>query len=68
MRAVRQALGLSQEKFARLLNVSVKTVTRWESGETRGALTLEQWLLVMGELTRLKVSLKDLHEQSSLVN
>jgi HSP20 family protein len=32
---IRKRLGLSQERFARLVDVSVQTVRRWESGLTR---------------------------------
>ena len=32
IRAVRYALALSQEMFARLLNVSIQTVQAWERG------------------------------------
>ena len=32
---IRKRLGLSQERFARLVEVSVQTVRRWESGLTR---------------------------------
>ena len=31
--AAREALGVSQEEFARLLDVDRKTVGRWERGE-----------------------------------
>lgn len=31
IRGLREALGLSQEELARLLGVSVRTVSRWES-------------------------------------
>lgn len=34
-REIRGQLGLSQERFAQLLGVSVQTVRRWESGLTR---------------------------------
>jgi DNA-binding transcriptional regulator YiaG len=35
IREVREAQALSQEAFARLLGVSVRTIARWESGESR---------------------------------
>lgn len=35
IRQLRERLGLSQERFARLLGVSLQTVRRWESGLTR---------------------------------
>jgi DNA-binding transcriptional regulator YiaG len=33
VKRIRKRLGLSQEAFARVLNVSWITVNRWESGE-----------------------------------
>lgn len=35
VRQIRTALNLSQSLFARLLNVSVKTVQAWEQGERK---------------------------------
>ncbi|MFQ5873399.1 MAG: helix-turn-helix domain-containing protein, partial [Dehalococcoidia bacterium] len=35
IRELRTGLGLSQERFAQLLSVSLQTVRRWESGLTR---------------------------------
>ncbi len=35
IKELRNGLGLSQERFARLLGVSLQTVRRWESGLTR---------------------------------
>ena len=35
IKKLRLVLGLSQERFARLLNVSLQTVRRWEEGLTK---------------------------------
>ena len=35
IKEIRGRLGLSQERFAQLLGVSLQTVRRWESGLTR---------------------------------
>jgi putative transcriptional regulator len=35
LRKIREDKALSQESFARLLGVSVRTVARWESGMSR---------------------------------
>lgn len=35
IRVVRESQALSQEAFARLLGVSVRTIARWESGVSR---------------------------------
>jgi len=34
MKGLRRVFNLSQERFARLIGVSVRTVARWEAGET----------------------------------
>src|SRR3989304_2641512 len=35
IKEIRMRLGISQERFAQLLSVSLQTVRRWESGLTR---------------------------------
>lgn len=40
----RLAAGMTQEEFAKSLGVSMKTVARWESGETQPALKRERQL------------------------
>ena len=35
LKAIRQAAGISQEKLAHRLNISVMTVSRWERGKHR---------------------------------
>lgn len=34
VKELREALGLTQEEFARMLGVSARTVSRWERGES----------------------------------
>lgn len=34
LRNLRHVLGLSQERFAQLVGVSVRTIARWEAGDT----------------------------------
>ncbi len=34
IREIRQALGISQERFASILGTTVVTVNRWENGKT----------------------------------
>lgn len=34
VKGLREALGLPQEEFARLIGVSARTVSRWENGES----------------------------------
>ena len=35
IKALRHALGLTQERFAQLLHVSIQTVQMWEQGRAR---------------------------------
>lgn len=32
---IRKSLGITQERFARLLNVSFTTINRWEKGRSK---------------------------------
>ncbi|WP_392532674.1 helix-turn-helix domain-containing protein [Nostoc sp. C117] len=60
IRALRQQLHLSQEKFAARLGVSLRTVNRWENGSTvpsQMALKLiEEMLQKMGESGKRQLS------------
>ncbi len=49
LRAIRQELGLSQTDLARMVDVSFKTISHWESGYSEPSLEL---------LTKLKNLLK----------
>ena len=44
MRRLRQVFGLSQEQLARLVGVSVRTVARWEGGQSRPSPLAERQL------------------------
>lgn len=61
IRELRQRLGLSQEKLAAQLTVSMPTINRWESGKTqpspRAWRDVEQFVLSLGK------EYKDLHER-----
>jgi transcriptional regulator with XRE-family HTH domain len=39
---IRERINLSQEEFARLLGVTVTTLSRWEQGKHEPTLTLKQ--------------------------
>jgi type I restriction enzyme M protein len=61
LKELRTRLGLSQEKLASLLRVSVPTVNRWETGKTKpdplGANAIEQFVSKLGSRHR------DLHDR-----
>ena len=42
LKAIREALGLTQQEFAEKLGVVVSTVHRWETGKSEMTLDLEQ--------------------------
>ena len=44
VKTLRQDAGLTQRDMARLAGVSVRTVRRWENGETAPALMVTRWL------------------------
>ncbi len=56
IRGLREALGLSQEELARLLGVSVRSVSRWECGGS------EPHPLALRELRRWQRLLERLNE------
>jgi transcriptional regulator with XRE-family HTH domain len=57
MQKLRLAFGLSQERLARLVGVSVRTVARWEGGQSRPSQLAERQLRGLEELQRLLVRL-----------
>ena len=42
LKKLREEAGLSQEGLARIINVSVTTISRWERGESVAMLTVPQ--------------------------
>ncbi|MFC1529504.1 helix-turn-helix domain-containing protein [Gemmatimonadota bacterium] len=55
MRSLRLAFGLSQERLAQLVGVSVRTVARWEGGHSRPSHLAERQLRGLEELQLLLV-------------
>ncbi len=53
MRKLRLAFGLSQERLARLVGVSVRTVARWEGGQSQPSPLAERQLRGLENLERL---------------
>jgi DNA-binding XRE family transcriptional regulator len=61
IKQIRNALGLSQEQFARQIGVSVKTVYRWEKEKEKSALfTLSQVRSLQEAIKPLGLDLGDL--------
>ena len=61
--AVRAALHLSRERFARLLDVSTRTVERWENGgELPSMVSVRQRLARLRELSELGLLVYDRSE------
>ncbi|MFC1595559.1 helix-turn-helix domain-containing protein [Gemmatimonadota bacterium] len=52
MRKLRLAFGLSQERLARLVGVSVRTVARWEGGQSQPSPLAERQLRGLENLER----------------
>lgn len=60
MKALRERLGYTQEQFAHFLGVSLRTVTRWEAGQSEPSFTARQWIVVLDALKRVDLTLEDL--------
>ena len=54
IKKMRQKIFLSQEKFAKELNVSVSTINRWETGKVKPNLTAMKKLKRFCEKNNLK--------------
>jgi len=57
MCTIRLAFGLSQERLAQLVGVSVRTIARWEGGQSRPSQLAERQLRGLEELQLLLVRL-----------
>lgn len=57
MKRLRQVFGLSQERLARLIGVSVRTVARWEGGHTRPSQLASRQLRGLEDLNQLLIRL-----------
>jgi transcriptional regulator with XRE-family HTH domain len=55
VKALRSSVGLTQEELARLLGVSLRTLSRWEKGETTPTLRNARRLA-----RRLRVAVEEL--------
>ena len=53
IKGIRKELGLSQEKFARVLNTSSKSVSRWERNITEPTPLAQEMLALWDEVVRI---------------
>lgn len=68
LKAIREALGHSQESLARLLGVSNKKIYRWEHGETPVEFTVPQVKILSVELARIGLRIEDLPDDLGSCN
>ncbi len=50
---IREAMGLSREKFSQILKISSKTVNRWETGVSKPREEMLKTLAKLGEIKEL---------------
>ncbi|MCA2621236.1 MULTISPECIES: helix-turn-helix transcriptional regulator [unclassified Microcystis] len=60
LKQIRQALGMSQRKFAEALGTYQKTVVRWENGETKAMLSLAQIKALQKAMRQIGLDIEDL--------
>ncbi len=65
LKALRAILGFTQEEFAHLIGVSVRTVSRWERGDNKASFTPGQWKVLMAEMARVNLSIENLPDDLS---
>jgi transcriptional regulator with XRE-family HTH domain len=65
---IRKNIGLSQEGLARRFGVSVRTVVRWERGESPISLTFPQFKFLMSELAAKGVDINELPDDWGPLN
>jgi DNA-binding transcriptional regulator YiaG len=63
LKALREILGLTQEQFAYLLGVTVRTVSRWETGQGRPVFSPGQWKILLDAMKRVNLSLDNLPDE-----
>jgi len=61
LKQLRELLGgMSQEEFAALIGVSIRTVSRWETGETRASFTPGQWRRLLTAMANYNLTMENL--------
>ncbi|MCA2685410.1 MAG: helix-turn-helix transcriptional regulator [Microcystis sp. M038S2] len=60
LKQIRQALGMSQRKFAEALGTYQKTIVRWENGETKAMLSVAQIKALQKAMRQIGLDIEDL--------
>lgn len=60
MKAIREALGCTQEQFASRIGVTSMTVSRWERGVAPPTLTIPQAKALSRELRKIGMTIENL--------
>ena len=68
LKTLRELLGMSQEQFAALIGVSTRTVSRWETGESRPSFTPGQWRRLLNAMANVNLGMENLPDDLTLGN
>ena len=60
LKQVREALGMSQRKFAKIIGVNHTTIFRWESGQTKPMFSVPQVKALQREMWKVGLEWQDL--------
>lgn len=60
LKQIRQALGMSQRKFAEALGTYQKTIVRWENGETKPMFSVPQMKALQKAMREIGLDVTDL--------
>lgn len=65
LKAIREALGMSQQEFATQLGVAVASVSRWERGLSQMSLTVPQMKKFTKLLREINMTIEDIPDEDS---
>ncbi|NET38086.1 MAG: helix-turn-helix transcriptional regulator [Cyanothece sp. SIO1E1] len=60
LKAIREALGYSQQEFATIIGVAIATISRWENGHTPATFTVPQMKALSRELRKIGMTVDNL--------
>lgn len=60
LKQIREALGMSQRKFAQTIGVNHSTIFRWENGQTKPLFSVAQVKALQREMWKLGLEWQDL--------